>query len=128
MAFLEKTIEGPNAWARKTYGFKTKIKKRITLTEYHLWFYLFLIMWLLFPFVIFGFDLRIFGILISAFSISLIIEDFTYFIVNPYFGIKKFNPKDANWYPWINLGIIKIPLTYLIGVIISLLSWFFLWR
>ena len=71
---------------------------------------------------------KLLGILISAFSIGFMIEDFMYFIVNPYFGIKKFNKKQANWYPWIGIGKFQIPASYLIGIIIAVLSWYFLWR
>ena len=128
MALLEKTIEGPNAWARKSYGWKYKIAKRITLTEYHLYFWVFLILLFLLPFVVFDFNLRMFGIVLSAFSIGFVFEDFFYFIVNPYFGIKKFNSKNANWYPWFKLGRFEIPINYLIGIVVALLSYFFIWR
>jgi len=129
MAFLEKTIEGPNSWGRKTYGWRYIVSKklRLTLTEYHLFFWIFLILLFSLPLII-NYSNKLLGILISAFCIGFIIEDFLYFIVNPYFGIKKFNKKQANWYPWIGLGKFQIPVSYLIGIIITILSWYFLWR
>ena len=81
------------------------------------------------PFVIYGFDLKILGVLISAFVSGMIIEDFLWFVVNPSIKFKdSFNPKFANYYPWINLKLIKIPFGYIIGIIISILSWYFTWR
>ncbi len=80
------------------------------------------------PIIIYGFDKKIFGILVSAFSLGFTLEDFVYFIVNPYFGLKKFNSKIAKWYPWIKIGKIELPVSYIIGIGIAVLSWYFLWR
>ncbi len=127
MSFLERSIEGPNAWGKKAYGWKYKISKRLSLTEYHFWFWILLILLFTLPLII-NYSTRLLGILISAFSIGFIIEDFVYFIVNPYFGLKKFNKKDANWYHWIGSKNIQIPAYYLIGIIVAILSWYFLWK
>jgi len=80
------------------------------------------------PLIIYGFDKEVLGILISAFILGFTLEDFVYFIVNPYFGLKKFNSKIARWYPWIKIGKIEFPLSYVFGIGIAVLSWYFLWR
>ena len=128
MAFLEKTIEGPNAWAKKSYGWKYKFTRRISLTEYHLTLNIFILMMGLLPLIIYGFNLKIFGVLLSAFMVGMVVEDFSYFIVNPYFGLRKFNAKDARWYPWLKFGEFEIPAGYIINVVIAILSWLILWR
>lgn len=127
--FWEAYVEGKHAWAEGKLGWKIKTKKRIWLTAYHFW--LFFVMWPLLitlPLVIFGFDLRIFGILLSAYFSGLIIEDFTWFIINPAFSLKNFNLKDVEWYPWVKIGKIEIPVYYIIGLSMTVLSWYFLWR
>jgi len=128
MAFLEKTIEDPNAWAKKSCGWKYKISKRMSITEYHFFFWIFLAMLFLLPIFINEFSWSLFGFLLSACMIGLIVEDFAYFIVNPYFGLKKFNPKDACWYPWLKIGKLEIPISYITWIVIAVLSWYFLWR
>jgi hypothetical protein len=61
MSFLERTIEGPNAWAGKAYGWKYRFSKRISITEYHFWFWIFIIMFGILPMIVSGFSLRVFG-------------------------------------------------------------------
>ncbi|MBI2628821.1 hypothetical protein HYW74_01940 [Candidatus Pacearchaeota archaeon] len=81
------------------------------------------------PFIIYGFDIKLFGIILSAFTTGLVIEDFLWFVFNKEIKFKdSFNPKFANYYPWLNLGIIKIPISYIIGIVIAILSWWFIWR
>jgi hypothetical protein len=127
MAFLERTIEGPNVWGKKTYGWKYKLNKRFSITEYHFWFWIFLILIFAFPLII-NYSTRLLGILISAFMVGFIIEGFAYFIVNPHFSLKKFNKKNVYWYPWIKIKKIQIPLHYILGILIAIASWYFLWR
>ncbi|MGV8152438.1 MAG: hypothetical protein ACP5OG_05130 [Candidatus Nanoarchaeia archaeon] len=127
MAFLEKTIEGPNAWASKSYSWKYQFSKNVSITEYHLFFWLFIIILGSLPLFTGGFSFELGGFLLSAFLVGFTLEDFTYFIVNPYFGLSKFNSKNARWYPWVKLGKIEIPLSYFIGLGLAFLSWFYLW-
>lgn len=129
MALWESRIEGRNAWEKGKLGWKIKIGKYYRLTSYH--FYLFFIMWpllLTLPLVISGWDLKLFGILISAYFSGIALEDFTWFIVNPKVKLSEFNPEFANHYPWINLIIIKIPVYYLFDLLIAFLSWYFIWK
>tara|TARA_Y100000310_G_scaffold111916_1_gene110346 strand:- start:29648 stop:29914 length:267 start_codon:yes stop_codon:yes gene_type:complete len=79
------------------------------------------------PLIIYGLDLRLFGILVSAYFTGLVIEDFFWFVLNPVVSIKEFNPKFANYYPWLNLGFIKIPVSYILALILAFLSYYFIW-
>ncbi|MCH8067120.1 MAG: hypothetical protein IIC69_00900 [Nanoarchaeota archaeon] len=126
--FWEAYVEGKRAWDEGKLGWKIKTKKRVWLTAYHFW--LFFVMWpllLTLPFIIFGFDLKLLGILLSAFFSGLIIEDLTWFIVNPVFKLKHFNSNYVEWYPWLKIGKFEMPLYYLIALILSIVSWYFLW-
>ena len=127
--FWEAYVEGKHAWAEGKFGWKIRIKKYVWLTAYHFW--LFMVMWPLLitlPLVIFGFDLRIFGILLSAYFSGLIVEDFTWFVVNPVFNFNRFNSKYVKWYPWLKIGKFEIPVYYTGGMLLSVSSWYFLWR
>ena len=130
MAFWESSIEGKNPWDKKKSGWKLRITKNISLTKYH--FYLFFVMFpllLTLPFVVYGWNTRLFGIIISAFFSGSIIEDFMWFLVNPHVSIKEhFNSKWANYYPWIKIGRLEIPVYYVLSLAIAILSWYFLWR
>ncbi len=128
-SFWEAYVEGNHPWDKGKLGWKLKIGNYTVLTAYHFW--LFFIMYpvlMTLPFIIFGFDWRLFGIVLSAYSSGVIVEDFGWFLVNPKFSIKWWNPKHVTWYPWLKCGKLAIPLFYIVGIVISLLSWYFLWR
>jgi hypothetical protein len=128
-SFWEAYVEGKHPWAEGKLGWKIKSGKYIVLTAYH--FFLF---WITFPllltlnFVIYGFNLQLLGIIISAYSTGLILEDFFWFIVNPTFHVKNWNSEHVKWYPWLKIGKLEIPASYLFSVFIALVSWYFLWR
>jgi hypothetical protein len=128
MSFWEAYIEGKHPWAGNQVGWKKQISKRISITAYHFWIDVMFFFFLTLPLVIYGWDLKLLGIIISASFIGFIIEDFCWFIINPYYSLKKFNKKDVYWYPWFKFGKIQIPVGYVIGIIISVLSWYFLWK
>ncbi len=39
-----------------------------------------------------------------------------------------FNPKFANFYPWLKIGKFQIPVFYIVFIVISILIWYFIWR
>ena len=126
-SFWEAYIEGKNAWGKKQVGWKKKILGCYDLTAYHFWLNLMLFFFMTLPLIINGWNTRLFGVLISASALGFIIQDILWYVINPFYSLKKFNPKDANWYPWIKIGKFQIPRTYLMGFIIGILSWYFLW-
>ena len=129
MSFWESAVEGRNAWDKGKHGWKLKVAKNISLTKYH--FFLFWVMAPLFmtlPLIIFGWDLRLFGILVSAYFTGVILEDFFWYVSNPVVKLREFGPKFSKYYPWLRIGRINIPAYYVLGLVIAVLSWYFLWR
>lgn len=130
LAFWESSVEGRNPWDQGKHGWKIKLAKNITLSLYH--FFLFWIMMpllLTLPLVIFGWDLRLFGVLVSAFFLGLIVEDFMWYVVNPVVKFREWFSGFSDYYPWIRIKGKKIvPVYYLIGILIALASWWFLWK
>ncbi|HLG24696.1 MAG TPA: hypothetical protein VI564_07245 [Candidatus Nanoarchaeia archaeon] len=127
-SFWEAYVEGKHAWDKGKLGWKIHFKGKVILTAYHFW--LFVVMYpllLSLPLVIYGFDKILFGILISAYSSGLIIEDFFWFVVNPVFRLKDWNPEKVKWYPWVKILKFHIPLYYILNAIIALASWYFIW-
>lgn len=127
-SFWEAYIEGKHPWASRQIGWSRKISNHITLTAYHFWLLITFIFLLTLPVVVTGWNAKLFGIILSAACIGIIVEDFLWFVINPYYSLKKFNSNDAPWYPWVNLGAIELPALYLVSFAISILSWYFLWK
>ena len=129
LSFVEGYVEGRNPWHHRKLGWKINLPGGYFYPAYH--FYLFVIMLpclIFLPLLIFGWNLKLFGILLSAYSSGLVIEDFCYFIVNPAVRFKEFFTDFTDYYPWIKIGGKKImPLGYPIGISISILSWYYLW-
>ena len=128
-SFWEAYAEGPNPWARAMYTWRLRISKKVVLTGYH--FFLFFITYpvliVVLPLVVAGFSWQLFGILVSALFTGYITDDFFWFLVNPKYSFRDFNAEKVDWYPWLKIGRIQIPWGYIIGILIALLSWYFLW-
>lgn len=128
MSFWESYVEGRNVWDKMKKGWKIRFSGRYCLPAYH--FYVFFVMWpllLTLPFVICGWNFKLFGILLSAYISGAALEDFMYFVVNPSIKFSEFNSKFVYYYPWLKIGRFEIPLPYITAVIISFLSWYFIW-
>lgn len=128
-SFWEAYVEGGNRWDKGKCGWKIKIYKNYLLTGYH--FYLFFVMWpllLSLPLFIYGWNFKLFGVLLSAYLSGLIIEDFVWYLVNPVVKFSEFNSKNADCYPWVKIGKFEIPLGYPLLLLFSILSWYFIWR
>ncbi len=129
-SFWEAYTEGRNAWDKGKFGWKIKIGKKYVLTAYHFWTF-----WIMFPALLSlsiltkGWDIRLFGVLISAYSSGLVIEDFFWYVVNPKVKFKELWSPFSDYYPWVKiLGIKIIPVGYITGTLIAVLSWYFLWK
>lgn len=128
-SFWEAYSEGKNVWDKGKLGWKLKYKGKVVLSAYHFWLFLVMHPLLLsLPLIIYGFDTKVFGMLLSAYFSGLVVQDFFWFVVNPTFEIKNWNSKHVTWYPWIKAGRIEIPLYYIIGISLALLSWIAFWR
>jgi len=128
-SFWEAYVEGNHPWDKGKLGWKIKIGNYTLFTAYHFW--LFCVMYpvlLSLPFVFSGFSWEHFGILLSAYTTGIILEDFFWFVVNPAFNLKNWNSKHVKWYPWVKLGTFELPLSYIVAAALSVLSWYFFWR
>lgn len=130
MSFWESYAEQRNAWDRGKAGWSIKIGRYKFLTAYHFFLsWLMIPMLVALPLIIYGWDLRLFGILVSAYFTGINLEDFMWYVVNPKVKFKEFFTKFSDYYPWIRIAGKKIiPLGYLTGTLIAVASWYFLWR
>jgi len=128
MSFWESYVEGRNIWDKKKLGWKIRITKKYCFPAYH--FYVFVLMFpllLSLPLVIYGWNLKLFGILLSAYISGIVLEDFMFYVVNPAIKFSEFNSSFVRYYPWLKLGRIEIPIPYIIGILIAIVSWYFIW-
>lgn len=119
-AKIEIHIEGKNAWAKElpTWKIRNKFTNIILsgapLTGYHTWMIVFLLLAFHLPFFTntlwsLNTELQVLGV----FLFFLIVEDFLWIVINPYYGIRKFNKESINWHrKWIGNFI---PTGYLIA-------------
>ncbi len=130
MAFWEAYAEGRNAWNTGKHGWVLRISKNTTLPAYH--FYLLCVMLpllLTLPLVVGGWDTKLFGVLVSAFFVGMVVEDFFWYVVNPVVKFREFFSEFSDYYPWIRINGRKIvPVGYVINILIAIASWYFLWR
>lgn len=128
ISFWESYIEGKNAWAANQVGWKINFLKNKPLTAYHFWLYLITIpLFLMFPFVIFGFNSHIFWLLAAGYFFGLVLEDLLWFVVNPHWGgLKKFNLRDVYWHSWLKIGKFEIPDFFIYFTVIGTLILVFL--
>lgn len=121
IAFWEAYVERGQGWARSAGGWRINLWVR-ELTAYHFWAWLVMIpMFLMLPLVIFGWNTSIFWLLVSACIMGTVLEDFLWFVVNPDFPFKDFNPKKVTWYKWLKLGKLAIPDFYIPYIVIAIL-------
>jgi hypothetical protein len=129
MSFWESHVEGRNAWAKGKLGWKIQIGK-LVFSAYH--FYNYCIMWpllLTLPFVIYGWNLELFGVIVSAYFSGMVLEDFMWYVVNPTVKFKELYSSFSDYYPWLRINGKKVlPWGYIVGILIALLSWWALWK
>jgi|SRR3989344_1673863 len=124
VAKLEIEIEGKDGWARNlpTWRIKNKLTDLILnnapLTGYHLWMFSTIFVLLHFPFILgitwtFSWEIK----LIAFFLAFITLEDFLWFVLNPAYGIRKFNKTTVTWH---HIWIGPIPLFYLTNIFISI--------
>jgi len=132
-ALLEIQIEGKNGWAGKLPTWRKAVNQRGLLgfvvdpnqprTGYHTYLWAFIFAISHFVFLLTPWDIQKEIYVLSYYVLLTAVEDFLWFVFNPYYGLKKFKkgeiPWHTNWFLgvprtyWINypLGIIF----YLIG-------------
>ena len=71
-----------------------------------------------------GFNSELFGTLLCGDFIGMMLEDFFWFVINPSFGLGKFNSTYATWLLWLKTDYFEIPFLYIICTAIAVISWF----
>jgi hypothetical protein len=70
-------------------------------------------------------EIKLFGTLLGGYLIGIALEDFFWFVINPYYGVQKFNSHYAFWIlNWVRIGNIEFPffyMRYILGGILALL-------
>ncbi len=126
LSLFEIQVEGKHGWAEKlpTWKFNLKIFNKIpglkgSFTGYHIFLFICVLFLMHSSFLFMRWDIRTEAIILSAYMLITNCEDFLWFVLNPYFGIKKFNKNNIPWHEdWLG----PIPLQYVYSFII----WIFL--
>ena len=130
MAFFfanaEIQIEGGAGWATSLPTWRIESHWLLDLfwggramTGYHAWVFTFMMLVFLAPMAFNGrWSWRDFGLSAAGLIVFWICEDFLWFLVNPAFGLARFNPVDAFWHKhW----IWGAPVDYWAGSAVALL-------
>ena len=117
-SLIEIEIEGKYGWMEKAYSVGVLEAGGKNFTLYHI--YMILVLILIYAYVT---DLKMnsksIGVFIFHITLFLLLEDFLWFVFNPYYTIKKYN-KNINWHSnqkW----LFGMPLHNYIGIMILLL-------
>lgn len=110
-ALLEIEIEGADGWAKNlpTKQFHSiKLGRKRFLTGYHLysWLLLATLAHLAFVFTEWTLSKELYLLTFGCGMLGL--EDFLWFIFNPAYGIKKYNPRHVTWHVGWTLGVPNI--------------------
>lgn len=110
LAMLEIQIEGADGWAAKLPAWRAKLGSRLDriyknifsgkeLTGYHLALNIFLLIFVHWPFV-FNWSWNIWDelVVLSIFIVFTAVWDFLWFVLNPKFSLRKFNPENVWWH------------------------------
>jgi len=124
-ALWESRIEGKNIGGSTQTGWKINILGT-KFTEYHFWLWIVAYPLLLSIPLIISFSWKLLAVLLSSYLIGLVLEDFMWFVFNPFFGLNKFNSKEVKWYAWLKIGHFEIPAFYPIYTLLALMIYFLL--
>ena len=120
-AHAEAYMEGKDGWKWNSKWWHIPLGGGFTYTAYHVYFYAITLPILIFgvPIVLLGFDWHLIRVLVFSFCIGSNLGDFLWFVVNPDYSLKKWNPKETRWYAWTKVGRWSIPRAYLIRFLIA---------
>ena len=131
LALLEIQIEGENGWAKNlpTRRFENPFKKLLNLPEitgYHIFLFLFVLTIFQFPFFMgleFNFKNEIF--ILETLFLTLLLEDFLWFVLNPKWGLKRFLKEEIPWQP---KKFLFFPKNYWLAILFVLFLHFYKWH
>ncbi|HDH91381.1 MAG TPA: hypothetical protein ENF38_00340 [Candidatus Aenigmarchaeota archaeon] len=122
ISFWEAAIEGKYGGGGKNPKFYRILGFKIT--KYHFWlWYVSIPLFIMFPSVVAGFTWKLFGALATGAFLGGILEDFLWFVVNPYYGLRRFNSKYVQWLKWVKIGKVEVPRFYFINLLLAILFW-----
>lgn len=116
-SFWAVAIEGPIGGKLDKYNYNG-------ISANFLILYVTMPLFILFPLIAKEFDSKLVGTLMTGALIGGITQDFVWFVVNPAFGILKFNSSTATWLSWFNFGAFELPDFYVYDLVLAFLSWF----
>ncbi|MEA1958471.1 MAG: hypothetical protein U9N44_02195 [Chloroflexota bacterium] len=103
-ALFEIQIEGKDGWAtklpcwRKRDGLIVKLSGGRPITGYHIVMVTFVILIFHFPFLFAEWTLATEFLILGLLFETFLLEDFFWFVFNPYFGLKKFKKGEIWWH------------------------------
>lgn len=127
-SYTEAVLEGYEGWAKDRKVWRFKVSKNHDYTSYHLvtYYILFPLVIIALPLLVAGFSWQLFWLLLASYLIGSIFEDFMWFVFNPERPLKKWNPKDTTWYPWLVIKRFALPVSYVVKFVIGVLMLVFL--
>ncbi len=132
-AWLEINIEGPDGWAGKapTWRYKSRWWMKLSggkpLTGYHVFFNLSQLWFLHLIFILtrhWTWSLEL--VIMGCFVLMGVVEDFLWFALNPYWGLKRFRREEIWWHrnqPW----FCRVPSSYILGLLIAAVFFWLGW-
>jgi hypothetical protein len=122
LALWEIQIEGQDGWAAKSPGWRIdsgwlmRLTGGLPITGYHVFMSIFMISIVHLPLFFSGWSWRFECLLLGFYVGMVLIEDFLWFILNPYYGIKNFK-KSKIWWHKVWWG--PVPATYWILLLLT---------
>ena len=129
-AKVEIHIEGDAGWAASLPTWRIKdhpILKYLTfgrdLTGYHFWMLSFMALAFHLPIFMTGeFSVLVEVRILACFALFFVFEDFLWFVFNPHYGLRRFNPKNV---PWHRYWLWRVPADYIAFLFLGALGlWF----
>ncbi len=119
LAYFEVQVEGPDGWAARLPTWRsndpawTWVFGGRPITGYHLALNVLLLLFLHWPFLFKRWELADEARVIQGFAVLSVVWDFLWFVLNPAFGLSKY---DAAHIWWFKHWFLKIPLDYFVGL------------
>jgi len=122
-SFWEAYIEGEFIGASRACDWRIKFGRK-EIHGYHilLWGVTFPLL-LSLPLVV-NFSWQLLRFIMAGYFVGSVVQDFFWFVVNPRFPFKNWNPQKANWYLWLKIGKLQLPAFYLPYIILGLILLF----
>jgi len=131
LALWEIQIEGKDGWAAKSPGWRidkgwaVKLAGGRPITGYHIFMTLFIVGLIHLPLFFVPWSWRLEMLIIGFYLGMLLLEDFFWFVLNPYYGIKKFRKGEIWWHKnWWG----PVPSFYWILLIIVIVLFYLGWK